>query len=124
MLSPVTAKAACGLGSVVSAWSREVRQCVCKLGAVSSSKDSSLSPLRQGTTGCAHIHVPVQNCATGARKKPQQYQNQEHLPLSMSLQRPLLTKLYIVFTARRNVYIVQSSISEQILKREFGAERQ
>jgi len=105
---------------------REVRQCGCKLGAVSSSKDSSLSLLRQGTSGCAHIHVPMQSCATGARKKPQQYQNQEEhlLPLSMSLQRPLLTKLNIVFTARRNEYIVQSSISEQILKREFGAERQ
>lgn len=115
-----------GVSGVRMEVEREVRQCSCKLGAVSSSKDSSLSPLRQGTSGCAHIHVPMQNCATGARKDPQQYQNQEEhlLPLSVSLQRPLLTKLNIVFTARRNVYIVQFSISEQILKHEFGAERQ
>lgn len=74
---------------------------------------------------CPHTCAHARLC-NGARKKPQQYQNQEEhlLPLSMSLQRPLLTKLNIMFTARRNEYIVQSSISEQILKRKFGAERQ
>lgn len=46
----------------------EVKAMWLQVGSCELIKGLSLSPLRQGTTGCAHIHVPEQNCATGQEK--------------------------------------------------------